>query len=143
MNNIEKNPVKTSGRSTGDREPGKSAYLPQVARGAVINFSGIAGRTVLVYGYTFLLARMLSVGELGEYFLMLTIINLLGLAAMVGLDTGVVRYVALYAGEGRMRLARKTLKAGLMFGIPVSLVFAEALFIGAQSVSDHFFESSV
>jgi O-antigen/teichoic acid export membrane protein len=86
---------------------------------------------------------MLSVGELGEYFLMLTIINLLGLAAMVGLDMGVVRYVALYAGEGRMGLARKTLKAGLMFGMPVSLIFAAALFISAQPVSDQFLEGSV
>ncbi|MHB9111533.1 MAG: flippase [Thermoleophilia bacterium] len=142
MKNIEKKPVKGNDLGTGELASGKSAYLPQVATGAVINFSGIVGRMVLVYGYTFLLARMLSVGELGEYFLMLTIINLLGLASMVGLDMGVVRYVALYAGEGRMGLARKSLKAGLMFGLPVSLVFAAAVFIGASSISDHFFENS-
>lgn len=130
------------GVDVNDSKPGKSVYLPVVAKGAIINFSGIAGRMFLVYGYTFFLARVLSVSELGEYFLIFTIINLLGLASMVGLDTGVVRYVALYAGEGKIGLARKTLKAGLMFGIPVSLTFAATLFISAPSVSDHFFESS-
>ncbi|MBI5870720.1 MAG: oligosaccharide flippase family protein [Actinobacteria bacterium] len=130
------------GQDSGDSPTGKSDYLPRVASGAVINFSGIIGRMILVYGYTFLLARMLSVSELGEYFLMFTIINLLGLAALVGLDTGVVRYVALYAGEGRMGLARKTLQAGLMFGLPVSLLFTAVLFVNAQFVSDHFFENS-
>ena len=85
---------------------GKSSQLPHVARGAIINFSGILVRMVLVYGYTFLLARMLTVGELGEYFLMFTIINLLGLASLVGLYFDVVRYVAIYAVDGRMGLDR-------------------------------------
>lgn len=142
MKNTDKDSIKTDAGDAGDSEPGKSAYLPQLAKGAVINFSGIIGRMVLVYGYTFLLARLLSVSDLGEYFLMLTIINLLGLASMVGLDIGVVRYVALYAGEGRLGLARKTLKAGLMYGMPVSLVFASAVFIGAEQLSEKFFESS-
>ena len=89
-----------------------------------------------------MLARLLSVSELGEYFLMLTIVNLLGLASMVGLDLGVVRYVALYAGEGKLGLARKALRAGLMFGLPVALVFMAGLFFAAPTVSAHFFESS-
>lgn len=142
MKNIDKTSIKMSAGGAGDSEAENSAYLPQVARGAFINFSGIIVRMILVYGYTFLLARMLSVSDLGEYFLMFTIINLLGLASMVGLDTGVVRYVALYAGEGKMSLARRTLKAGLMFGIPVSLVFATAVFVGADYISNKFFESS-
>ncbi|MHB1464030.1 MAG: flippase [Thermoleophilia bacterium] len=126
----------------GEPEEVISSYVPHVARGAIINFSGILIRLVLVYGYTFILARLMSVGELGEYFLMLAIVNLLGLASMVGLDLGVVRYVALYAGEGKLGLARKALRAGLMFGLPVSLVFMAGLFFAAPFVSAHFFESN-
>ncbi|MFA5809213.1 MAG: hypothetical protein WC935_02585, partial [Thermoleophilia bacterium] len=97
---------------------------------------------VFVYGYTFLLARMLPVSELGEYFLMFTIINILGLASMVGLDLGVVRYVALYAGENRLGLARKTLRAGLYFGIPVALLFTAGLIIAAPYLGDRMFNGS-
>ncbi len=142
MKIIDTSTTDVENRGPGEGETGKSSYLPHVARGAVINFSGIIARMVLVYGYTFLLARMLSVRDLGEYFLMVTIINLLGLASMVGLDLGVVRYVALYAGEGKLGLARKTLGAGLMFGLPVALVFTAGLFIAAPSVSVRFFDSS-
>jgi len=97
---------------------------------------------LFVYGYTFLLARMLPVSELGEYFLMFTIINILGLASMVGLDLGVVRYVALYAGENRLGLARKTLRAGIVFGIPVALLFTAGLIIAAPYLGDQFFNGN-
>lgn len=142
MKKIDANTTDEESQSPGEGGAGSSTYLPQVARGAVINFSGIIARLILVYGYTFMLARLLSVSELGEYFLMLTIVNLLGLASMVGLDLGVVRYVALYAGEGKLGLARKALRAGLMFGLPVALVFMAGLFFAAPAVSAHFFESS-
>jgi O-antigen/teichoic acid export membrane protein len=90
-----------------------SLYLPHIARGAIINFTGIAAHMVFAYGYTFMLARMLPVDELGQFFIIVTIINLLGLAAVVGLDMGVVRFVSLYAGQRDFTLARKTLRTGL------------------------------
>jgi len=103
-------------------------YLPQVAKGAMINLSGTITRILLGYGYTILVARMLTIEDLGQYFLILTVINILGLACTVGLDFGVVRYVALYAGEGNYRLVRKTLKTALLLsvaiGVAVMLVMA-------------------
>ncbi len=92
----------------------------------------------ILYLYTFLLARMLPVSQVGQYFLMVTIVGLVGLAALVGLDTGVVRFVALFGGEGRLADARKTLSAGLLVGVPAGLVFAAALAWQAPFVSRHF-----
>ncbi len=119
-----------------------SSYLPRVASGALINFSGIFSRMAIIYLYTVLLARMLPVGQVGEYFLMVTIVGLVGLAALVGLDIGVVRYVALFGGEGRLAEARKTLSAGLLVGVPVGVVFAAALAWQAPVVSRHFLGGS-
>ena len=119
-----------------------SSYLPHVAGGAIINFSGIFSRMLLVYVYTFLLARLLPVSQVGQYFLMVTIISLVGLAAVVGLDYGVVRYVALYAGEGRLVMARKILATGLLVGAPVGLVFASAVAWQAPFISRHFFDNA-
>ena len=119
-----------------------STYLPHVARGALINFSGIFARMLLVYAYTFLLARMLPVSQVGQYFLMVTIISLVGLAAVVGLDYGVIRFVALYTGEGKLVLARKILATGLLAGVPVGLIFAAAVAWQAPFISNHFLGSA-
>jgi len=128
--------------SSGIAEKGDSSYLPHVARGALINFSGILSRTLFIYVYTYLLARMLPVDQMGEYFLLVTIINLVGLAALLGLDVGIVRYVALYAGEGRYAEARKTLSVGLRVGIVAGLAFATALVWQASWISDRFLDNA-
>ena len=112
------------------------AYLPQVAKGAMINLSGTIIRTLFAFGYTVLLARMLPVSELGQYFLILTVINILGMACTVGLDFGVVRYVALYAGEGNFRLVRKTLKVALLFGVVFGVVVAGGVIVLASGIVD-------
>lgn len=119
-----------------------SSYLPHVARGALINFTGIFARMAFVYVYTFLLARVLPVDQVGQYFLMVTMVSLMGLGALVGLDYGVVRYVALYAGEGRTAQARKTLWASLVVGVPVGLAFMAAVIWQAPLISDLFLGSA-
>ena len=105
------------------------AYLPSVAKGAGINMFGALCRTVMLYAYTLLLARTLTPSDLGHYFLIFTIINIMGLVAIVGLDFGVVRYVALYAGEGRYGLARKTLTVSLFISVPIGVALAAAIMV--------------
>lgn len=127
---------------SGEPEAGASSYLPHVARGAIINFSGILSRLAFLYVYTFILARALPVEDLGSYFLMVTMINLLGLAAMVGLDLGVVRFVSMFAGENKFGMARRVVRYGLMFGLPVGAVFTILLFLVSPAISERFFNSS-
>ncbi|MFA5816016.1 MAG: flippase [Bacteroidales bacterium] len=115
--------VKTD-ETTADAAGYQSTYLPGVAKGAMINLFGAFCRTVMLYAYTLLLARALTPSDLGHYFLIFTIINIMGLVAIVGLDFGVVRYVALYAGEGRFGLARKTLTASLFISVPIGIAVA-------------------
>lgn len=110
------------------------AYLPLVSKGAMINLSGTIIRTVLAFGYTIFLARILPINELGQYFLMLTVVGIFGLASTVGLDFGVVRYVALYAGEGKYHLVRKTLWTALLLGVLISMVVAIAMIVLAPVV---------
>ncbi len=111
------------------------AYLPRIAKGAMINLSGTASRTVLAYGYTVMLARMLQVSALGYYFLIVTIGNILGLASVVGLDLGLVRYVSLYAGEARFRRARRTLAIALLTAVPIGVALMVATIFLAPSVA--------
>lgn len=116
--------------------------IPNLAKGAIINLFGAVSRTILLFAYTVYLARVLSTSDLGLYFLVFTIINIMGVVSMVGLDFGVVRYVALFAGEGRFRLVKKTLTAGLSLGIPISVVVTVTIIWAAPRLSDIVMEGS-
>ena len=118
------------------------SYLPHFAKGALINFSGGLSRMVLLYMYTLLLARMLTVSGLGEYFLMFSIINILGLASVVGLDFGLIRYIALYAGNGDFASARRVLRASLLLGGTIGVLTAVALVLLAPVLNSTFFNDS-
>ena len=131
--------TKTAGAAANEGEPD---YLPHVARGATINFSGTIAHTLIAYGYTFMLARMLSADDMGRYFIILTIVNLLALGALAGLDMGVIRFVSLYAGQKNFANARRTLRVGLIAGIFIGSAFTAGLFFAAPKVADMFLEGN-
>lgn len=116
---------------------GSGGYFPQVAKGAMINLSGTAVRTLMAFGYIILLARTLPVSELGQYFLILTIVNILGLATTLGLDFGDVRFVALYVGEGNIQKARLILRTALLLGLTTGVVVMGIVVLAAPSVAAH------
>lgn len=120
----------------------RTSYLPHVARGALINFSGIFARMAFIYAYTFMLARLMPVDQVGQYFLMLTIVSLSGLAAVAGLDYGVVRFVAVYAGEGRLDRAQKALRAGVIIALPVGFFFMAVVVWQAPLLGERFLDSA-
>lgn len=119
-----------------------SGYLGHMAKGAMINFSGAMVRTVLTYAYALLLAHLLPVDKFGDYFLIYVIITILGVIGAVGLDFGVVRYVALYVGECDYRSARKSFRIGFTISVAVGVLIGVAVFLLASSLSDLFLDGS-
>lgn len=117
-------------------------HISHVATGATINLAGNVVRILILYAFTFMLARMLTREELGAYFLMVSIIGMVGLASGIGLPTGVVRFIALYAGEGRNDFVRQTLRAGLIFGAPAGIAGAAAIFILAPFLEARMFSQT-
>lgn len=113
-------------------------YLPRIAKGAMINFSGAVVRITISYAYTLMLARLMDVDDLGIFYLMFTVITILGTASTAGLEFGVVRYVSLYSGEGRIGMARRSLRFGLLLGASVAVVVAAILVLLAPKVADAF-----
>ncbi|MBE0428982.1 MAG: flippase [Thermoleophilia bacterium] len=120
----------------------KTGYLPHIARGAAINFSGIFGRALIVYVYTFILARLMAPEQLGEFFLMFTVINLVALAAVAGLDFGILRYVALYAGVGELGSAKKVVKGAVLLGLATSVTLMIILWLSAPAINRILFDDS-
>lgn len=97
---------------------------------------------VLGYLLTFVLARALPVEELGYYFLIVTITGLLALFSALGLDYGLIRYVAIYSGQSDAVAVRKTWRTGVIIAVPAGFVSAFALYFLAPTLSAHMFEGS-
>lgn len=112
-----------------------SPYVRKAAKGASINLLGAIARTMSIAMYSILLARLLPVAEYGNYSLMFSLISLLGLISVIGLDFGVVRHVSLFAGVGDYSSARKTLYSALYLGVPVGVVVALTFFIVAPDLA--------
>lgn len=127
---------------SGSEDSGKFGYISHVAGGAAINFSGTVARTVILYVYTFMLARMLSADELGEFFLVLIVIDYAALIATVGLATGVTRFVALYFGEGKNDQARNIVWVSLLIGVPIGIIFAIGMVLLAPFLNGLLFHES-
>lgn len=127
---------------TGAAIKPEPTYLPRLAKGATINMFGAISRTLLLYCYTLLLARTLSPGDLGTYFLIFTLVSIFSLVATVGMDFGMVRYVALYAGEKRYAMVRKTLSAGLALGALTSVFVAVCLIVLAPQLKNILLDES-
>ncbi len=133
-----------NGHPWEDDDEGRSdqASLTHLAKGAAINFSGSIGKKVILYGYTVVLARLLMPSELGNYFLMATIVTIAGLVATAGMGFGVVRYVSMYVGEGSYRNARRALQTGLRLALPISFAATAVLLFMAPRLADILFDGS-
>lgn len=114
--------------------------LPTIARGAGILFLGALIGKMLAFFFNIFIARTLTPGELGLYYLGLTLISLLGTFALVGLGSGALRFVSLFYGQKDISRAKGTIVSCLSIVTPVGLLMAMLLFLYAESIAVHIFD---
>lgn len=120
-------------------EDRRQAYVGRIARGAGITaFGQLTGRT-LNYATQVALARMFGPAQLGLYTLGLMLVQLASVAARVGMNHGVVRYVAAYRADGDVSRVRGTILLALWTSFALSLGLAGAMFFGAGFVANDVF----
>lgn len=112
--------------------------IKKLTKGAGITLGGNMAGKGLLFVYTIFLAKVLGPEDLGVYFLGLTIVKTLTILSILGLDTGVVRYVSIY--HGRNDLGR--MKGAVVFSTIISMV-PSILFICASYLGGDFVASSV
>ena len=76
----------------------KANYYQQIAKGALITFLGLFIGKILSYVYVTIVARLGS-SAYGILSLGFTITLFLVSIAMLGLNTGIVRYISFYIGK--------------------------------------------
>ena len=102
--------------------------LEKVATGGGINLLGSVTRAGFTFIYAVFLAAFLDPARVGLFFLGFTILTLLGTAATLGLDTGVLRFTALHYGEGNRLHVRGTMVGAIAVAVPAGLMAGIALF---------------
>ena len=109
--------------------------LKQIVSGTGINLIGSVSRTIFNFLYAVFLALFLSPGNVGLYYLGFTIFSILGTVAYLGLDTGILRYVAIYDGAGDRERVRGTIAGAIAMGMPFAIVLGSMVFIFAAPIS--------
>jgi len=109
-------------------------YPRKLAKGAIIVFLGMFFGRALTYLYVALVARLGST-EYGLLSLGFAFVSFLSIFSILGLRTGVIRYVSFYKGKNNQKKIKGTIYSSLKISLPVSLVLMILLFVFAEKIS--------
>ncbi len=115
--------------------------LKKVAKSAAIVFLGLFLSKFLTYLYRIITARI-GVEEYGLLSLGLAVFGTLGIFSVIGLNVGVVRYVAYYKARQEMNRVKGTITSSLKIGLTLSLILAGIMFFGSGWISLTFFHTA-
>jgi O-antigen/teichoic acid export membrane protein len=106
-----------------------------MARGAATNLGGAFATNVLSFVLLLVTTHVIAVGSVGLLTVATTVITLALVPAVLGLDTGSVRFVARAAAVGDERAARGACQSAVGVVAVVSTALAIALFVGADRIA--------
>ena len=112
-------------------EEGYDAYVDRIARGVGISSMGQGASRLLGYATQVSMAWMYGPAQLGFYVLGITLVQIANLLSQLGMDNGVVRYVAHYDAEGDVRRLRGTIIQALWVPFALGVAFSVLMFVGA------------
>jgi O-antigen/teichoic acid export membrane protein len=109
--------------------------LTRVAKGAGIALSGRAAGSALGYAFSILLGRWLGAGSLGLFSLGLTVTTLAMTLGRFGLDAMLLRFVALYRGEGSASKAKGAVRFALRLSVLATLALTAVLIVSSGVIA--------
>lgn len=119
----------------------RDAYVGRIARGAGVSSLGQGVERVAVYGTQVALANFFGPAQLGLYALAVTVTEMAQVLAQLGMNHGVVRYVAHYQAEKDVPRLRGTILLALWAVFALGLVLAGLVFFGAGFLANGIFDN--
>ncbi len=116
-----------------------SFELFQITKGTSIVFLGILIWGVVNYLFNMYLAQKLNPAVYGVYSVGLAIFNILGIICLLGLDQGLVRYIALYKGEENFQRIKGIIVSSLILVSVFTILISILLFIFSGYISENLF----
>jgi O-antigen/teichoic acid export membrane protein len=108
--------------------------IKSIAKGALWMFLGFFLAKILSYFYRIVIARI-GTYEYGLLSLMLAVFGIFTAFALLGLNYGVVRYVAFYQGKKDDARTKGTILSSLKIALPWSIVLAFGLYISSDLIA--------
>ena len=116
-------------------------YFEKIAKGAIIFFLGLILARGLTYLYVALVARLGS-SEYGLLSLGFTITLFLSSLALVGLKSGIVRYISFYIAKKNNSKIKGTILSAIKISLPISIILMIFLFLFSEYISLTFFHNA-
>lgn len=114
--------------------------LKTIARGAGIVFVGMVIGKIIGYLYVLLVAR-LGTEQYGLLILGFSIVSLLSIVAVLGLDLGISRYIPFYSARKDRGRIKGTLFSALFVALPISVLFTIIVFFFSNQIATIFFHN--
>ncbi len=113
-------------------------HSKEMAKGAFWSFAGQAGIKLVGFFYLVILARMASQGDVGTFYLALSIFGILSVFSDAGFASSFSRYVPYLTGKGEPEKLRALLKVSYAVVTVLCIAMGIAIFLGADSIADYF-----
>jgi O-antigen/teichoic acid export membrane protein len=110
-----------------------------MARGAAVNLAGSMGAMALTFLFTFVITHLVSVHGVGLLAIGTTVVALAVVPALLGLETGTVRFVALGAAVDDERAASGRLQVAIGLVAVTSVSLTATLWLASPWLSEHYF----
>jgi O-antigen/teichoic acid export membrane protein len=127
---------------TAGRNGSPSGYdfgVERVARGVGVGSAGQGLGRLLGYATHASVAWMYGPAQLGFYALGITVVQVASILSQLGMDNGVVRYVAHHGAGGDTARVRGTILQSLAVTLALSLALSALLFAGAGYLAEGIF----
>lgn len=115
--------------------------LQQIAKGTTIVFTGVIASMALNFILRVVLVHYTSQDEYGVYSLALTIISMICIVSMLGLDEGSSRYIAYFLGKSDGVRVKRIVFSTVELALATSLICAATLFIFSDAIALYVFHS--
>jgi O-antigen/teichoic acid export membrane protein len=109
------------------------------AKGGTFLAAGTMFEYISRFAIAFLLARLLGAEEYGMYVLAISCATIIASLSMLGLDSTMVRYIAIQARKKDEDAIWGTIQIGVGFSLLTSVLISIALFFLAEPISVHIF----
>jgi O-antigen/teichoic acid export membrane protein len=113
--------------------------IKSAIKGTVYVFVGNSLGIVLWFAVKVLLAKNLSLSDLGIYSICIAVVGIMSSFASAGLAHGIARYVSLFSGSGRESEVGNISKDAFQLALMLGLVFTGMILFFARPIALHVF----
>lgn len=115
--------------------------LKKIAKGAGIVFVGLIISKFIIYFYRLFIARYFGPSDYGLFSLGLAVLGIVSIFALLGLPTGVTRYVSFYKAERDEQRVKGVITSSLKMVFVLSIFLASVLFLLSPFIASRVFNA--